>query len=167
AAEDFRGVSVSAVGSVEEEVGARGAHIVSAIIHPDVCIVLDVTLAGGVPDAEAHELPVRIGGGPAVTMFHWGDDAPYGTIVPEDLLDRIEEVAARENIPVQPDNLMGTWTDGFAIERSGTGVKTCGLSIPSRYVHTAVGIVDLEDMQKTADLAVALVKSFYTEVWND
>jgi len=159
AAEDFRGVTVVAAGSVMEEVGARGAHVIPASVRPDLCIVLDLTLAGGTPDVTERELPVRLGGGPAVVVFHWELDTTFGNIIPEELVDGIIDVARAEGIETQYDLLMGSWTDGFPISMSGGGVRTCGVSIPSRYVHTAVGIVDLKDVQATVDLVTAFIKT--------
>jgi endoglucanase len=159
AAEDYRSVTVVAAGSVMEEVGARGAHVIPERVKPDLCIVLDLTLAGGSPDVEERELPVKLGGGPAIMTFHWELDTTYGLIAPEELVDGLLETAEKEGIPIQYDLLMGAWTDGFPISMSGKGVKTCGVSVPSRYVHTAVGLVDISDVENAVDLVVAYIKS--------
>jgi len=159
AAENFRGATVVAAGTVMEELGARGAHTLPESVKPDLAIILDVTLAGGSPDVEERELPVKLGGGPAIMTYHWELETTFGSMIPEELVEGLVQTGVREGIKTQYDLLLGAWTDGCPISMSGKGVKTCGISIPSHYIHTAVGLVDLNDVASAAHLAAAFIKT--------
>ncbi|MDR2354762.1 MAG: M42 family metallopeptidase, partial [Clostridiales Family XIII bacterium] len=155
ATEGLSSVDLYAAATVQEEVGFRGAGAVANRVKPDVAIVLDVALAGGSPDVPERRLPMRIGGGPAIMAYHWSDDGPWGNITPQPLVDALIKTAEDNSIPFQLDVTMGTATDAYSISISGCGVCTGGIFIPTRYIHTAVGVLDFNDMLAAADLLTA------------
>jgi putative aminopeptidase FrvX len=150
--------TVVAVASVQEEVGLRGAGVAAYRVKPDVAIALDVTLAGDTPATEFRQLPIRLGGGPAIKYFDWAPAATIGSAVPRRLTRRMEEAAARAGVPFQREVLIGGATDAGSIALAGAGTLTGCVSIPSRHIHSAVGVVHLGDMEQCVDLLIAFAE---------
>ena len=73
------------------------------------------------------------------------------------MTDRLEHVAEAANIPYQREVLMGGATDAYGIQLSGTGVLTGCISVPSRYIHSAVGCVHLDDIEGAVELILAFI----------
>ena len=146
--------TVVAVASVQEEVGLRGAGPAAARIAPDVAIAIDVTLAGDTPATEFRDLPIRLGGGPAIKYFDWVPDSGIGSSVPRHLTRRLEQAADAAGVPWQREVLLGGATDAGSIALAGTGVLTGCVSLPSRHIHSAVGVVHLGDLEHAVDLLV-------------
>jgi endoglucanase len=150
--------TVVAVASVQEEVGLRGAGPAAFRVQPDVAIALDVTLAGDTPATDFRQLPIRLGGGPAIKYFDWAPAATIGSSVPRRLTKRMEEAAARAELPFQREVLLGGATDAGSIALAGAGTLTGCVSIPSRHIHSAVGVVHLGDMEQCVDLLLAFAE---------
>jgi endoglucanase len=150
--------TVVAVASVQEEVGLRGAGPAAFRVKPDVAIALDVTLAGDTPATDFRQLPIRLGGGPAIKYFDWAPAALIGSAVPRRLTQRMEEAAARAQVPFQREVLLGGATDAGSIALAGAGTLTGCVSIPSRHIHSAVGVVHLGDMEQCVDLLLAFAE---------
>jgi putative aminopeptidase FrvX len=150
--------TVVAVASVQEEVGLRGAGPAAFRVKPDVAIALDVTLAGDTPATDFRQLPIRLGGGPAIKYFDWAPEATIGSAVPRRLTRRMEEAAARAKVPFQREVLLGGATDAGSIALAGAGTLTGCVSIPSRHIHSAVGVVHLGDMEQCVDLLLAFAE---------
>jgi endoglucanase len=149
--------TVCATAAVQEELGIRGAGPAALRVQPDVALAIDVTLCGDTPGVELSRLPIKLGTGPAIKYFDWAPAAGFGTAVPRRLTDRLERVAEGAGIAYQREVLLGGATDAYGIQLSGTGVLTGCISIPSRYIHSAVGCVHLDDVDKAADLIVAFI----------
>ena len=127
------------VNSVQEEVGLRGAEMVTDSIHPNVAIVTDVTHDTQTPmiNKKKHG-DVRCGNGPSVT---------YAPAVHQKLLDLIIEAAEAKEIPFQREaasRVTGTDTDAFAY--SNGGVPSALISLPLRYMHTTVEMAHKDDV---------------------
>lgn len=144
--------TVYAVNAVQEEIGGNGARMVAHRLHPDLCIVLDVTHATDTPGINhAQHGEVKLGAGPTVT---------HGTCNHPQVVARLIEVAAREGIPLQHESssrYSGTDTD--VIFHSRDGIPSALVSLPLRYMHSVVEMVDLRDVQKVIDLLSAFVLS--------
>jgi putative aminopeptidase FrvX len=153
------GATVWATAAVQEEVGIRGAGPAAARIVPDVALAIDVTLCGDTPGIEFSRLPIRLGNGPAVKYFDWAPAAGYGSAVPRRLTNRLEEVAESAGISYQREVLMGGATDAWGIALSGTGVLTGCISVPSRYIHSAVGCINVDDVEGAIQLIVAFIEN--------
>jgi endoglucanase len=154
-AESDVAATVVAVASVQEELGLRGAGPAAFRVQPDVAIALDVTLAGDTPATEFRQLPIKLGGGPAIKYFDWAPSSTIGSAVPRRLTRRLEEAAARAEVPFQREVLLGGATDAGSIALAGAGTLTGCVSIPSRHIHSAVGVVHLGDMEQCVDLLLA------------
>lgn len=133
------------VNSVQEEVGLRGAEMITQTIKPNVAIITDVAHDTTTPMIDKKfEGDFKCGRGPILT---------YGPAVHNKLLNLIIDTAEEKKIPFQRDaasRATGTDTDAFAY--SNGGVPSALISFPLRYMHTTVEMVDLEDMENAAKL---------------
>lgn len=138
-------VSVYAVATVQEEIGLRGATTSTYGVNPHVGIAIDVTHATDCPTIEKNqEGDIRLGGGPVVYR-----GANMNPIV----VDHLRQSAERTEIPIQWGAIgRGTGTDANAMQLARGGVATGLVSIPNRYMHSAVEMVSLDDLDNAADL---------------
>jgi putative aminopeptidase FrvX len=81
-----------------------------------------------------------------------------GSAVPRRLTMRLEQAAERAGVIYQREVLMGGATDASAIARAGGGVLTGCISVPSRYIHSAVGCVHLDDLEAAVTLLLAFLE---------
>jgi endoglucanase len=144
--------TVIGAATVQEEVGLRGARTSAHVAQPDVCITLEVDIAGDVPGIEAHEAPTKMGFGPAVMTY----DA---SMIPnQGLKDLIIETAEKCKIPFQLSQMKGGGTDGGVIHMANAGCPTVVLTVPTRHIHSHVGMISLEDVDNAVKLVTEVVK---------
>ena len=141
--------SVYVVGTVQEEVGLKGARTSAYHISPDVALAVDVTIAGDHPGITKKDSPIELGRGPAITVV---DGSGRGLITHPKVLNWLKETAERYKIPVQMDVSEGGTTDAAAIHLTKEGVPTGAVNVPARYLHTPVEVVDLNDINNTIEL---------------
>ena len=142
--------TVYAVSTVQEEVGLQGARMIGYdLTTVDAFVAVDVTHATDNPDVDSkHQGPVAVGSGPVITR---------GSANHPGLVDLARKAAATANVDVQlqaAGTRTGTDADAFYIARGG--VPSINVSIPNRYMHTPVEVVDLADLNGVADLLVAI-----------
>ncbi|MDI3269752.1 MAG: M42 family metallopeptidase [Bacillota bacterium] len=133
---------VLAVATVQEEVGLRGATTAAFGLSPDAAIAIDVTFAQqpSVREDDSSKMAA-------------GVDIARGANIHPDLFSLAEGVARREGIPYQVSILpAATGTDAWAIQVAQEGVPTGLFSIPLRYMHSSVEVVDLQDIAATGRL---------------
>ncbi len=145
--------NVYAVGTIQEEVGLRGATIAAFSIQPDVGIAVDVTVAGDTPGVSEGEAPAKIGKGPALTV------ADGGLITHPKVLRLLVDSAKQNKVPYQLETGGRGTTDAARISLSRDGVPSGVVSVPARYIHSPAGIISLEDVKKTVELLVCVVKN--------
>ncbi len=150
AEENFK-AAVYSVSTVQEEVGLRGAYTSAFGVDPKVGIAVDVTHATDHPDMDKRRVgDIKLGGGPAICR-----GANINPVVERMLI----QVAEDEKIPYQIEGEPGgTGTDANAIQLTRSGVATGLIGIPLRYMHTAVEVVSLKDVENVAKLLAAFVK---------
>ncbi|WP_243398174.1 M42 family metallopeptidase [Deinococcus koreensis] len=141
-----------AVFSVQEEVGLRGAVVAAYGAQPTVGIGLDVTLAVDTPGASPEEAVTRLGEGIGIKVF---DSTMISTRA---LVDQFADLAEQEGIPAQLEVLSLGGTDGAAIQLSRDGVPSVTLSLPTRYIHTVVESVHVDDLRAGIDLLCAYLR---------
>lgn len=134
--------------TVQEEVGIRGAKTAAYAIDPDYGVAVDVTDVDDTPGS-AKNGTVQLGKGAAVKVMD------SSVICHPDVVSKLSELAAKKEIPVQKDILRAGGTDAGAIHISRTGVRTGGISVPCRYIHTPVEMTDEADFKACVELAVA------------
>jgi len=145
-------VSVYGVGTTQEEVGLRGAQTSGWVVSPDLCFVLEVGIAGDVPGVKPEEAQEKVGKGPAILLR----DA---TLIPNiKLRDFIIDLAERLKIPYQVDVLERGGTDAGRIHMIKHGVPSIVIGVPTRYIHSHVGVLSLEDFQNAVKLVSEAIK---------
>jgi putative aminopeptidase FrvX len=141
-----------AVGTVQEEVGTRGAKTSAFAINPDVGIVLEVDIAGDVPGIKPDETAVKMGGGPTLLVY----DA---RMIPNlKLRDLVIATAQELEIPLQFSAMPGGATDGAQIHLHNEGVPTVVIGVPTRHIHSHNAILCRDDYDQALKLVVELVK---------
>jgi tetrahedral aminopeptidase len=144
--------TVYAVGTVQEEVGLRGAATAAFGVDPDVGIALDVTIAGDVPGVREFDTSVKMGKGPALSV------SDSGLITHPKVLRWLIESASQNDIDYQLETgLLGT-TDAARMALTRQGVPSGTISIPARYIHSPVGLVSLKDLESCSKLAALAVE---------
>jgi putative aminopeptidase FrvX len=140
---------VCGVAAVQEEIGAHGARVMAYGLEPDLAIVVDVTHATDAPGVDPGELGDHgLGSGPVITR---------GAIVSRAVNDLLGEVAKAEGIECATEaSGRHTGTDADVVHFSRAGVATAVVSIPLRYMHSPVELVDLADVEATIKLLTAL-----------
>ncbi|MBT9131344.1 MAG: putative aminopeptidase YsdC [candidate division WS2 bacterium] len=142
--------TIYGAGTVQEEVGLRGAYTSVRVVNPDVAIVLEVAIAGDTPGIKEEECQVAMGKGPSLLVY----DA---RMIPNlKLKNLVVETAAKENIPLQLDAMDGGATDGGIIHLHEKGVPTVVLGVPTRYIHGHQGFFNLSDYEHALKLIKAL-----------
>lgn len=135
--------------TVQEEVGCRGSKTAAFAIAPDYAIAFDVTSTGDTPGAEP--MAVKLGEGAAIKI----KDA---SVISDSRLVSLMQSTAKENkIPAQNEILTAGGTDTSSMQMAGSGAVAGALSVPTRYIHSAVEMIDINDAKACADLALALL----------
>jgi putative aminopeptidase FrvX len=144
--------TVVGAATVQEEVGLRGARTSAALAAPDVCLTLEVDIAGDAPGIESHEAPSKMGLGPSLVTFD-------GSMIPNQPLKELVIRTAEEcHIPLQLSQLRGGGTDAGVIHMHNIGCPSVVISVPTRHIHAHAGILSLEDVDHAIGLVVEVVK---------
>jgi len=144
--------TVYGAATVQEEVGARGAQTVAHIVDPDVALVIEVDIAGDVPGIKPMEAPTKMGKGPSLCTYD-------SSMIPnQPLKEFVIKVAREANIPLQLSQIARGGTDAGRIHMSRAGCPSVVLGIPTRHIHSHVGLLSLEDAENAIKLMIELVK---------
>ncbi len=140
--------SFAAVAAVQEEIGLFGARTAAFEVRPDLAVAVDVTHATDAPGVEAKQIGEHpLGSGPAI-----GRGSTLSPKVFELLVETAEEAEIEHTIAASGRS---TSTDADAIQISRSGIPTGLVSIPLRYMHSPVEMVDLGDVEATVELIAA------------
>lgn len=139
------------VSTVQEEIGTRGAIVSTYKINPDIGIAIDVGF-GATPELSKEDTIV-LGEGPAITI---------GGNIHSGLREKLVEIAKEYNIPFQYEIAPGpTGTDAWSMQITRGGIPCLVISLPLRYMHTSVEVIDINDIKNTARLLARFI-SFIT-----
>lgn len=141
------------VGSVQEEIGLRGAKTASALIEPDVAFALEVGVAGDMPGIKEAQALEKLGGGPVLLLY---DSSMFPN---RKLRDWVCDLADQHQIPYQFDFMEGGGTDAGSIHLHHIGVPSLVLAVPTRYIHSHYGIISYQDYQQTKKLLTLICKN--------
>ena len=144
--------TIYAVGTVQEEVGLRGAATAAFGIYPDFGIALDVTISGDTPEVKETDAPIKMRKGPSITV------ADGGMIVPRKVLRLMIDAAEENKIPYQLETGLPGSTDAARILLTRDGVPSGVISIPTRYIHSPTSLLNLEDVENAVKLLVAIIQ---------
>jgi len=143
--------TIFAVGTVQEEVGLRGAKTSVYNVNPDVAVILEVDIAGDVPGIKPEESAIKLGKGPSLLLY----DA---RMIPNlRLRDLVISIAEENEIPLQFSTMRGGATDGAMIHLHNQGVPTVVIGVPTRHIHSHAGILHREDYDHALDLLSRLM----------
>ncbi|MFX1405020.1 MAG: M42 family metallopeptidase [Promethearchaeota archaeon] len=151
--------TVHPVATVQEEAGLRGAKVATYTLNPDMAIVLEITVSGDTPDTEFREAPVIIGNGPAIKVMDLIPSIGQGTIAHPAVRDWLVDTAETQKIPFQLEVMPGVSTDAAIIHQTRSGVPTCVLSVPTRYTHSPVETLSLNDTENAIRLLTAALQN--------
>ncbi len=154
--------TVYAVATVQEEVGLIGARVSSFKITPDAAIALDVTIACDVPGVEEKNWVTQLGKGPAIKIM---DGMMVNRFIAHPSIVRfLRKIAEEEKIPYQLEVLVGGTTDASMIALTKEGVPTGAISIPTRYIHSPIEVLDLTDAVNASKLLSTALAKFTPDV---
>lgn len=146
------------VGTVQEEVGLRGAQTAANHIKPDINFTLDVGIAGDTPGLENLNMNARLGKGPIILL------ADASLIPHRKLRDYVLATAKEMGIPIQLTTMVGGGTDAGSIHLSETGVPSISFGIPTRYIHSHNSIFNIQDYLMLKELLVGLISRIDCDV---
>ncbi|MGD1997201.1 MAG: M42 family metallopeptidase [Anaerolineae bacterium] len=135
-----------AVFTVQEEVGLRGARVAAYAAEPDCAFALEGTIADDLPKEKDVSPTTELGKGPAITVMDRSFIAHRG------LNQLLVETAEELDIPYQFKQPGIGGTDSGAIHLAREGIPCATVSVPCRYIHGPIGILNLEDFEHTVRL---------------
>ncbi len=144
----------TAVFTVQEELGTRGAITAAYTVAPDYAIVVESTTASDIPDTPNHKKVCKLGEGAVVSFMD------RGTIYNKDLYKRAFQLAKANNIPCQTKTVVAGGNDASAIHKSAGGVKTIAVSLPCRYIHSPSSVCKASDIDSVEKLVALLLEDF-------
>lgn len=151
---------VYGVGTVQEEVGLRGAKTATAQVKPDIGFAVDVGIAGDTPGITSKESTSKMGAGPQIILF----DASM--VSHKGLRDFVIDTAEENNIPYQFEMIPGGGTDAGSMHISVNGVPALSIGIATRYIHSHAGILHRDDFENTVKLIVEVIKKLDRDAVN-
>jgi endoglucanase len=136
---------MAAVAAVQEEIGSKGAATTAFSLKPDLALAIDGTHATDAPGVEEKELGRHpLGSGPVIGR---------GSTLSPRIFELLSETAERLGAPHSVEaSGRATWTDADAIQIARGGIPAGLISIPVRYMHSPVEMVDLADVEATVEL---------------
>lgn len=146
--------TLSVVVAVQEEVGLKGAKVAAERIRPDAALVIDTVPCADTPDAHVNTFPVRLGKGPIFQVSSGRHAA--GFIMPDTMRHYLTRIAGEANIPYQLATFAYGNTDGSAIRN--LGISTAVATMPRRYSHSPVEMLDLNDALATVRLCEEITR---------
>lgn len=143
---------VYGVGTVQEEVGLRGAKTSAHKIKPDIGFAVDVGVAGDTPGISEKEAQSKIGEGPQIILYDGSMVSHTG------LREFVVGIADELNIPYQFDSIAGGGTDSGSIHLTANGVPALSITIATRYIHSHAALLHREDYENAVKLITEVVK---------
>jgi endoglucanase len=150
--------TVFAAGTVQEEMGTRGAKTAAFHINPDLAIVVEGSPADDMPGTNREERQCALGAGVQIRVMD------SSAILNRKFIDFVVETAEKHGIRCQIAVRRKGGTDAAPIHMHGSGVPTVVLAVPARYVHTHNTIIDISDYLDTLKLVMKLIETIDREV---
>ncbi|MDN7241597.1 M42 family metallopeptidase [Planococcus sp. N028] len=147
---DFVG-EIIGVFTVQEEVGLRGARTAAHQFDADVALALDTTAVSDTPE-EMMDNTLALGDGVGIKVID------FSLIANKKVKNQLVKAANEQDINYQLEVFLGIGTDAGELSVGQSGIPTGVLSIPSRYAHSSIEVIDLNDVEATRQLLVAFIK---------
>jgi endoglucanase len=145
--------NVVAVGSVQEELGIRGARTATWQVDPDYGLAIEGTFVADVPNTRPDRVSSKIKGGPVVTILD------RTTLTHPFVLKTLVKAGRERSIPFQFKKVPMGGTDAGAIHLTKAGVPSGTVAVPCRYIHGPASIIHIDDLENTIHLATEFVKT--------
>jgi endoglucanase len=139
--------------SAQEESGLRGAKVAAYRVEPDLAFALEGTICDDMPKKEDVSPTTELGKGPAISIM----DRSF--VADQRLVRLLVDQAQANDIPYQFKQPGAGGTDAGAIHLSKAGVPSVAVSVPSRYIHSPVSMVSLNDFDHTVALMKAALEA--------
>ncbi len=148
--------NIIAVGTVQEEVGLRGARTAAWQVDPDYGLALEGTFAADVPGSRPDRTSAKLKGGPVITIVD------RTTITHPEILNTLITLGEAKSIPFQFKKVPTGGTDAGAIHLSKAGVPSGTVALPCRYIHGPASVAHIDDLKNTIALVTEFVKEIST-----
>ncbi len=148
--------TIYAVATVQEEVGLKGARTSAFALEPKAAIAIDSCVAADFPGSESAHMDVKLGKGAAITVV---DASGRGLIASPRVLRWLTETAEKFSIPYQLEVAEGGTTDATAIHLTKSGIPAGVVSVPARYIHSPVEVVDLQDVESAVEIVTKALET--------
>lgn len=139
------------VGTVQEEVGLRGAHTAVAAVNPDLGISLEAGIAADHPGGRPDLAQERLGGGPVIYL------ADAQMLVNLKLRDFLQSVAEKNNLRVQTEVTNGGAEDSAELQRYGPGRPSVNFAVATRYLHSHNSMIQRSDLDQAITLLMKVL----------
>jgi putative aminopeptidase FrvX len=133
-------------GTVQEEIGMRGAVTAARVVKPDVGIAIEVGIAADSPGTNSDQAEEKLGGGPGIFSYD------VSALPNRKLFNLFRNVAESHQIPLQTDMVVHYGEDASSIQMTGDGVPVINFVVPARYTHANTGIIDRADFDHAVRL---------------
>lgn len=141
------------VGTVQEEIGSRGAHTAVALVKPALGLSLEAGIAADHPGGRSDYAQEKLGAGPVIYL------ADVGMLVNLKLRDFLFQVGQKNNIPLQTEVTQGGFEDSKELQAYGAGVPAANIAVATRYLHSHNSVIERTDLDRAIDLLMkALVQ---------
>lgn len=140
--------------TVREEVALSGAQTVAQVIKPDYAVVIETTAIADIEGVEPALRVANVGDGGVVSVMD------RSTVYNHKLVSYLLELAELKGIKAQVKRYVSGGNDAGHIHKSGNGVKTVAISVPTRYLHSPACVASLDDMDAVIELVKALIETW-------
>ena len=148
-------MTIYGVFTVQEELGLKGAKVSAYNLAPNIAIATDVTIPGDHPGVTRKDASPEMGKGPVLVI---ASAAGRGLLADRRLISWLRAAGDKETIPYQLEVGEGGNTDATIIQLVRDGIPSIPLSVPARYIHSPVEVVDLTDVNNAINLLVEALK---------
>ncbi|HKT12448.1 MAG TPA: M42 family metallopeptidase [Terriglobia bacterium] len=139
-------------GTVQEEVGMRGAMAAAQVVKPDVGIAIEVGIAADSPGTNPDQAEEKLGAGPGIFSYD-------NSTLPNRMLFRLfRSLAETNHIPLQTDMVVRYGEDASSMQKTGRGVPVINFVVPARYTHANTGIIDRSDFDNAVKLLADVLR---------
>ncbi len=139
--------------TVQEEIGLRGARLITPVVEPDFIIALEGTVAMDVPGIPANKSMANVNKGPEIRL------SDRYLIADREFSFFINETAKKKEIPCQITVKKVGGTNATAMQVTGKGCRAAAISVPTRYMHSPSSIAYKDDIESTIRLISSILEN--------